>query len=617
MKFLNRIASSAILVTVLVLAFISCEEDLTTVGSGLIGTDPFTNDKAVYDVFAYNKNIQAVQTNKLPLYQLGTFNDPLYGKTEARITSQVSLSIPNPVFGSFSQQTENGAQTDGNASTIDENETVTEVFLHIPYLRPSNADRDGDGVEDEFDVDPDDPNSDSDGDGLTDNQERVLGTDPLNPDTDGDGILDGDDDNTNIPAFPKKFVLDSIFGNRAVPFPLKVERSTYFLRDLDPNSNFQEAQAYYSNQQFSPNFVSDVLFDGEVTISNEEMLFFKEDDPETEDIDESEEVETRLAPGIRVALNADFFQSTILDMEGSSELFTAANFSDYFRGIHMSIPGGHEMLLLLDITQATITINYEHDSIDTKGTTDTSDDEATKLNKSYQLRLITRSTQNNITTTNGNAVNTFINEAYPASISDNLDTNANAERIYLKGSAGIYSEIKLFDENNGQEIINQIKANNWIINEANLVFYVDRNALDAAGNVIEPPRLYLFNAETNAPLYSNRTDNFNQTSSLGSYLDYGGLLEKSNNKGIKYKIRITEHLNNLIVRDSTNATLGLAVTSDIRSSASRSALLNSTEAVLPVLSTVNPLGTILIGSNVGPIEQDRKLKLEIFYTKSN
>lgn len=37
--------------------------------------------------------------------------------------------------------------------------------------------------------------NDSDGDGLTDEEERVLGTDPFNPDTDGDGLLDGEEVN--------------------------------------------------------------------------------------------------------------------------------------------------------------------------------------------------------------------------------------------------------------------------------------------------------------------------------------------------------------------------------------------------------------------------------------
>ncbi len=619
MKFLYRIVCSAILALLSIKAFVSCEEEVLTIGSGMVPREPFIYDKAVYDVFAYNRKINAVETNKLPLYQLGSYVDPVYGKTEARITSQLSLSSSNPTFGNFPQQTENNSQSDGNNNTIQENERVKEVFLYIPYLRPGNPDRDGDGVDDEFDVDPDDPNSDSDGDGLTDNQERILGTDPLNPDTDGDGILDGEDDNTNVIRTPKRFALDSIFGNREAPFNLKVERSTYFLRDLDPGANFQEAQAYFSNQQFSPTFVSDVLFDGEVTISDMEMLFFKEDDPETEDVDESKEVETALTPGIRVPLNVAFFQTNIMDKEGSTELISDTNFKEFLRGIHLSVtPTAGDILLLLDLSLANITIDYEFDRVDNNDTSFPEDDTIVVEKRSYPMRLIARETsQTGVVTTRGNAVNTFVNEAYPGSVLDNLDTNANASRIYLKGGAGVFSEIKLFDENNGQEIINEIKANNWIINEANLVFYVDRNALDATGNGIEPLRLYLFNAETNAPLYSFRSDNFSQLSSLGSFLNYDGRLQKSGDKGVKYKVRITEYINNLVVRDSVNATLGLTLTSDIRTSNVKKAALTTSEKNLPAMSTINPFGTVLYGSNVGPTEEDKKLKLEIFYTKSN
>lgn len=41
---------------------------------------------------------------------------------------------------------------------------------------------------------------DSDNDGLTDEQERLLGTDPLLPDTDGDGLLDSKDPNPLVPG---------------------------------------------------------------------------------------------------------------------------------------------------------------------------------------------------------------------------------------------------------------------------------------------------------------------------------------------------------------------------------------------------------------------------------
>jgi len=41
---------------------------------------------------------------------------------------------------------------------------------------------------------------DSDNDGLTDEQERLLGTDPTLPDTDGDGVIDSKDPNPLVPG---------------------------------------------------------------------------------------------------------------------------------------------------------------------------------------------------------------------------------------------------------------------------------------------------------------------------------------------------------------------------------------------------------------------------------
>ncbi len=621
MKFLIRLKFPVLAGIILVMTLFSCEEDLTTIGEGVISGEPFITGKTVYSVFAYNKKIEAVQTNKLPVYQLGVFNDPIYGKTIAQITSQVNLSSANPVFGTYSQETENKSGTDSNISTINENETVKEVFLYIPYLTKSATlrDSDSDGVDDEFDVEPDDATNDSDGDGVSNIQEKSIGTDPLNPDTDGDGINDGEDDSTVTNTYSKKVDLDSIYGNRNIAFNLKVERSTFFLRDLDPNTNFQESQEYFSNQQFSPEFVEEVFFNGEVTINDEEIIFFKEDDPDTEDVDESQEVNVRLAPGIRVQLDSNianaFFQENILDKEGQSELLSASNFKEFFRGIHLSI--SDDMLILFDLTQARININYEYDNVNTNGTADdTSDDTIEQEEKTYQLRFLQGGGTAAII---GNAVNTFINDGYPTEITSNIDTDENASRLYLKGGAGLFSEIKLFDENNGEEIINQIKAKNWIINEANLVFYVDGNALDLAGNVIEPPRLYLYNSETNNPLYNATTEISDSDTSLGLYKNYDGILEKeSSGKGIKYTVRITDYINNLIVRDSANATLGLTLTSHIGLPIVRNAILKDlNETNIPVMSTISPLGTVLFGSELSDVEEDKKLKLEIYYTEAN
>ena len=504
------------------------------------------------------------------------------------------------------------------------NERVKEVILYIPYLTKPTAlqDRDLDGVDDAFDADPSDPNSDSDNDGLTDNQEKAGGTDPLNEDTDGDGIKDDvDDDNMNT-SVAKRIDIDSIYGKREVPFELKVQRSTFFLRDLDPNTNFQESQEYFSNQNFSPDFVTNSLLaqgaeSTEVVIDDFEFLLPRQDDPETSDVDESE-LFNKANPGIRVELDSAFFGNNILKKEGDLELLSQANFNEFLRGIHLSIiPQAENHYLLLDLRQATIGLTYEYDSVDTNGTaTDRTDDEVVTKESTFTMNLLRGDTNGNVV---GNAVNTFIKDDLPVEIENNLGSPENASRIYLKGAGTTYAELNLFDEVNGRVAINEIKANKWVINEASLVFYLDRATLDAAAGAVDPPRLYLYNAETNRPLFDARLDQLDQTNSLASFPLYDGVLEKdSNEKGVKYTVGITSHINNLIVRDSTNATLGLTITPDIRSTGAINAMLpNNVEKDLPVISTISPLGTVLFGSQEVSGNEGMKLKLEIAYTEAN
>jgi len=584
----------------------SCEEELVTIGDSLVGDEPFANGVAVYDVYAFNKNIEAVPTNQLPVYQLGVFNDPIYGRTEGSITSQLSLVNTSGVqfFGRFTQLRE---ETDPDIP--DENETVKEVILYLPYFLNQNSDQDLDGVIDTLDADPEDPNSDSDGDGLTDLEEQSRSTDPLNPDTDGDGIGDAEDEVTPLDIFPQRRELDSIYGNRDGQFNFNVTRSTYFLRDLDPDSGFQQAEPYYSNQTFGPEFYGEELYDGVLEVSDEEILIFDEDDPETEE-DESLLVVERIQPGIRVALDPEFFQTNFLDKEGDPELLSDANFKDYIRGLHLSLtPEDDNLMILFDLTQARLNVEYIYDSYE--------GEDVNKVEATQVLRLLSGGGNQLI---QGNAVNSLQSETYPAEVSDAFAPGENrpednASRIYLKGGAGTYAEIELFDLLGGGEAINEIKQNNWVINEASLVFYVDRERLDAAGVEEEPPRLNLYNAETNEPLYNIRTETNIEDTPLGVFLNFGGLLERSGGKGVKYKVRITEHINNIILRDSANATLGLTMTADIRVNGTSEVLVpDNSEKELPVGGGISPLGTVLYGSNVDEADPNR-LRLEIYYTE--
>ena len=638
---MNFIANSALpkfsgLLLILGL-LVSCEQDLTTVGSGVVGNEPFTTGTEVYDVFAYNKNIEAVQTNKLPIYQLGTYNDPIYGKTEASVTSQIFLSAASPSFGSFSQDKEDReGLEDESITTVQENETIKEVYLYIPFLtNTSSLDSDGDGVVDEFDAEPENSDNDNDGDGVSNIIETASNTDPLDDtsvDEDRDGLNDPDGATIFTNNFAEKVELDSIYINgenyddvvkSPLPsFNLKVERSTFFLRDLDPNASFQEAQEYYSNQVFSPDFVTgDPLFDGVVEINDEEILIQNEDDESTEDVDESLTF-TKVQPGIRVALDNEFFQTNILDKEGDSELISQSNFTEFIRGLHFSITSdtGNDVMLLFDLKSSNITMTYSYTNYDTNSTTDdTSDDNPNNiLEKDFTFSFLTGSTSGAVS---GNAVNTLITENYGPQIVQALDSGENASRVYLKGGSGTYAEINLFEEDGGESILEQIKSENWVINEANLVFYIDRDQLDASGSMLEPPRLYLYNAENKFPLINTLTEQIDTGSPalFGTYLNYDGIIEKSSDKGVKYSVKITDHINNMVVRDSTNATLALTLTTNIQNWSIADAKVVGGEERLAMTSTVTPLGTILYGSNIEATDPDfdKRLKLEISYTKAD
>ncbi|RRQ50297.1 DUF4270 domain-containing protein [Maribacter algicola] len=608
--------------------FLSCEQDLTTIGAGVTGENPFSTGKEVYDVFAYNRNIEAVRTNKLPVYQLGIFDDPVYGRTTASITTQLRLPTSNPTFGVLSQSIEDNAASDDSETTIDEDETVKEVYLYIPYLTKAILrDTDNDGVADEFDDLPEDATNDSDGDGATNGEERTANTDPLDDqsvDLNLDGLNDTDDSRIFANNFANTIDLDSIYVNARnfddvdgpVVIGLKVQRSTYFLRDLDPNSNFQEAQQYYSNQQFAPTFVSEVLFDsdvdGSITVDNKEILLPGEDDETTEDVDESL-IFSKLDPGIRVPLNKQFFQDNILNKEGSPELLSQANFSEFLRGIHLSLLEsiGEPTMLLLDLTQANISIIYTYNAFNSE------EGGLEERENTFTLGLLSGSAASGFS---GNAVNTYINDSYPQDVIDALNTQQNASRIFLKGAAGLTTEIELFEPDNAENILEEIRANNWIINEANLVFYVDRSYPGMAMEPAEPPRLYLYNSETKNPLYNAATERNSTVGGLfGTYLNYDGILVEENGLGLKYTVRITDHINNLVVRDSVNSTLGLTLTTSIQNSNVLNAIFaNGEEENIPITSNLTPLGTVLFGSNIPETDPNynKRLKLEISYTKT-
>lgn len=599
--------------------FISCEDEVFTLGEGVIGGDPFSTDRSTYEVIAVNRGLDAVQTNKLPIYQLGSYPDAAFGSIEARIITQVQLVNTNPTFGIWTQEQEQLEDRSEPRDTLPENETVTEVFLYIPFLRPptNQQDNDNDGVANDLDEEPDNPDNDTDGDGVSNIDERIQGTNPLDPDTDGDGITDDLDEDTPINNFPRRFELDSIYGNRDITANLRIERSSYFLRDLDPNDNFESVQNYFSNQDFSTFVEGPPLYDGPITISDEQIVFFQEDLEDTEE-DESQFIDPQLTldPGIRVELNPDVFQEAILDKENSSELLSQSNFKEFFRGLQFTLSSMEPLYMLLDLTDAIITINYEFDRNNNNGTLDDfSDDFVEQLERTINLRLLT-SAGNSI---NGNALNTLSRTPASSQVQQAVGGEGGADRLYIKGGTGNYAEIRLFGEEGiDQAIIEEIRENNWIINEARLRVPVDKQALSSFGITRVPPRLYLFNLRTQAPLYNPFTEQSVADTPLGLFLNYDGIL--SDEDGVEdavYEFRITDYVNNIILRDSINDPIGLAASANVGITRTDPALSPDpdAESEYPIMSTVTPFSTVLFGSAVEAEEFDKRIQLILFYTE--
>jgi hypothetical protein len=572
----------------------SCESEDFTLGESLVSGEPFTLTKQTYAIESVKQlSLDRVQTNKMPLYQLGNYKDPLFGETRASLVSQLQLSLPNPVFGELSAL----AEIDNDS---DEREKVTKVTLYIPYQRASSdeSDRDGDGVPDIFDVDPDDPQSDSDGDGLTDNDERLLGTDPLSEDTDKDGILDADDPETTANSFARRFDLDSIFSfTNQDRFHLTVRPSDYYLRDNDPKTDFLESQAYFSDKQsvFEP-FLGNSLFDGPVVISDFQYVTYNEDDPTTPDVDESLTIDVSQSrdPGIFVELDKSFFQDRIVDLEGYEALRSQSNFKDHLRGLHLSIDASDDLMLLLDLSTAFIEIEYEYDSINTQDATDT-----------FRLNFITGSAQG---FTQGIAVNTWEYERLmPTTSNESILPN----RMYLKGGNGSVVQFEL-----PQRVIDEAKQNNWLINEASLEFYVDQEAM--APIPFEPPRLYMYKSTNSFPIYNARNEISSSQTALGVYQNYDASLRRSaNGRGESYKANITDYFNDMVVRDSLNVPINISVSANIAFPQVQQAVLENGSAIdYPLMSGITPFGTVLYGPSL-EVTEEKRLKLNLFYTALN
>ena len=530
-----------------IISIVSCQEDFNTIGSDIIGDGSLLSQlDNTKTVVAYSRKLAPVQTNIIPVSQLGVFNDGTFGKSSISFLTQLQMETPNVIFG----------------DSIGHEITLDSVMLYIPYY---------------------------------------------NQNTTEDGVT--------------SYTLDSVYG--ASPINININESNYFLRDLDPSSNFQDAQLYYSNEAtlFEANLLQNELAT-EITdfIPSSEGYEIINRDTST---DGSTQIDTTIiAPGIRVALSNDYFQEKILGKEGAPELSNDNNFKDYFRGLYFKVNSDTEdgNLLIFNPELATITLyyNFLRADVDSSGDPVLDDDGNAVIDTIYN---------NYILRFGGINLNVFDNELTPdiAAAIANPNTLEGDETLYLRGGDGIMTVINLFgedvDSNGIADELEVLRDQEWIIDDARLKFYIDQNKV--TGGNTEPERISIYNINNSTVLADYFLDPTSSNLPAEAITNHLGKIERdTDNNGVSYTINLTHHISNLINKDSTNVALGLMTSQNVLLNGFQKldTLLNPNQE-LPTIKTVQRSsvisheGTVLYGNNT--LNEDKKLVLEIYYTEPN
>lgn len=547
------------LLSVFFIIFIySCDKDFTSIDSDVISAENainFNTSSVDYPIVASNLRLNPVKSNNLPSFMLGYNNNPFYGESKASFLGQVVPAEFSPSFG--------------------ENVVLDSVVLTIPYFSR--------GVE-----------------------------------TSEEGDI--------------TYEIDSVYGSTATK--LYVYKSNFYLRDFNPSGDFSDSQNYYSNGALSNSesinqaeIEAELLYESGILGDGSDDFIPSSERIDLTSLDSLGEtyVSSSIAPAIRLKLNNpndNFWQSLFFENEGNPELINPNTFKEFFRGLYIKADGvnsdGSMMLLNFASSNTKLTIHY---------TSETSTDSDTD---SGGTSTETISSQNEyVLNFTDNLVNIYENN-FQVDVSNSNIVDGD-ERIYLKGGEGYMSTVDLFggdiqDENG--EMVNAFEhfknsfydeeneIANKIINEAYIEFFVDQT--QDIGS--EPDRIYLYNFEQNTALIDYFLDQSVSSTTINAKINHLEPLTRDGDsitgEGVKYKIRVTEHLNNLILRDSTNAKLALVVTSNV-GSIDNFSILNSGEEDrdFPSGAILTPKGTVLHGSQSEDI--DKRPRIKIYYTDPN
>lgn len=411
-----------------------------------------------------------------------------------------------------------------------------------------------------------------------------------------------------------EFQLDSIFGEGEII--LKVFESRKLLRQIDPGpeGDFQTRQIYFSDQleEFSNSIENEPLAVTEAFNPRElNQLITLQEQRDSIRVDTINQT-----PRIRLKLPVDFFEEKIIQQIGTVNLASNNAFTNLFRGLHIVAEEVSEDGVMISLNMfagqqnlrnADITIYYR--SFRPKPTLEFDPDAEPELGETWNKFRLDFS---------GIIVNLFDNQTIFSLPPQNIQDGE--ENIFIRGGQGIAGVIELFSgpDSNGDGVsdeLQELKDRNVLINEANLLLYLNEDFVTSSEN--RPNRIFVYDIANNRVLIDYILDPSASSNPVTSRLNHSGPLSEDEEGNFYYKIRLTNHINDIINKDSTNVKIGVLVSENVNQSRFLEVRESSENQVTRYIESAvtTPRGTVIHGSN--STNEEKKLKLRIQFTELN
>lgn len=522
---------------VFLLGIVSCEKDLEEIAVDLTGQRPFETGDTIFDIITYHVNVDSSRADN----------------NDASKTPLYLLGVNHDIkFGSLTGDLVTQVALPFLGVDFGDNAIIDEVILDIPYF--------------------------STRDGL---QNAV---DPIT----GDPIIEEDGDTIKVP----NFYLDSIYGNQEVAYQISVHELGTYLNRLDPDDPTQPAE-YYSDKEFQR---LDELHNGDFKPNRNDTVYYVErryldGDPTTvNDIDTIQRDDGR--PTMKFQLDETFFKDRFVDHDDWTDFVSDDDFYRYFRGLYVKAQGMDGSLMNLRLSDFTMTIFYTNEVIE-------DEEEGEDLNYNGvtgESDVLVKKKQSMIFTA-GDVSTGVYERDYGGSLVQNLlmnpDTENGEQKLYVQGAAGSEVILELFD----QETLNELRELEFLVNEANLVFYLDGSSQDEI-----PEQLFLYNYDYGSLLPDFYSFRFGEDA-------FGGILEYDDDGNPeKYKFRITNYINDLFKADLDKPLSKLALKNYVLTDEKNQAIFDTLKQDWNWI----PKGVVLHGNR--PVSNDKRVKLEIFFS---